>query len=122
VTVTYFRERAGSDRMAFAGVPVRVFAGRVEKVLQFMAEGQLEPSGVLLAPKSPFGSGRVIATIEVTDDLSAYSLPGGTTAVVAIYTGLGASWLSSGRYFSGCAHGRVFWCSSVDVREQKRPA
>jgi multidrug resistance efflux pump len=73
--------------VSFAGVPGRVFAGRVQKVLQFMAEGQLEPSGVLLTPKSPFGSGRVIATIEITDDLSAYTLPGGTTAEVAIYTG-----------------------------------
>jgi hypothetical protein len=56
------------------------------KVLQCMAEGQLEPSGSLLTPKAPFGSGRVVASIEVTDDLTGYALPGGATAEVAIYT------------------------------------
>jgi multidrug resistance efflux pump len=72
--------------ISFAGVPGRVFAGRVLKVLQFMAEGQLEPSGELVTPKAPFGSGRVIATIDITDDISAFALPGGATAEVAIYT------------------------------------
>jgi multidrug resistance efflux pump len=81
------RVREGDDaEISFAGVPGRVFAGRVRKVLQFMAEGQLEPSGELLTPKAPFGSGRVIATIEITDDISAFALPGGATAEVAIYT------------------------------------
>lgn len=72
--------------ISFAAVPGKVFSGRVLEVLQFIAEGQLEPSGELLSPKAPFGSGRVIATIEVTDDVSDYSLPGGATADVAIYT------------------------------------
>lgn len=72
--------------ISFAGVPGRVFQGRVSKVLQFMAEGQLEPSGSLLTPKAPFGSGRVIVALEILDDLSAYDLPGGATAEVAVYT------------------------------------
>ena len=72
--------------VSFAGIPGRVFQGKVEKVLQFMAEGQLEPSGSLLTPKAPFGGGRVIVSLDILDDVSAYDLPGGSTAEVAIYT------------------------------------
>lgn len=72
--------------ISFAGVPGRVFRAKVQTVLKFMAEGELEPSGTLLTPKAPFGSGRVIAVIEPIDDLSAFELPGGATAEVAIYT------------------------------------
>ncbi|NTZ89308.1 hypothetical protein [Agrobacterium tumefaciens] len=72
--------------LPFAGVPGRVFGAKVQTVLKFMAEGELEPSGTLLTPKAPFGSGRVIAVIEPIDDLSAFELPGGATAEVAIYT------------------------------------
>lgn len=72
--------------ISFAGVPGRVFGARVQTVLKFMAEGELEPSGTLLTPKAPFGSGRVIAVLEPIDDLSDFELPGGATAEVAIYT------------------------------------
>ena len=72
--------------ISFAGIPGRVFGARVQTVLKFMAEGELEPSGTLLTPKAPFGSGRVIAVLEPIDDLSDFELPGGATAEVAIYT------------------------------------
>lgn len=82
------RVKEGDEaEISFAGVPGRVFSAKVQTVLKFMAEGQLEPSGTLLTPKAPFGSGRVIAVLEPTDDLSAFELPGGATAEVAIYTG-----------------------------------
>lgn len=81
------RVKDGDDaEVSFSGVPGQVFKAKVQSVLKFMAEGQLEPSGTLLSPKMPFGSGRVIAAIEITDDLSQYQLPGGATAEVAIYT------------------------------------
>jgi multidrug resistance efflux pump len=81
------RVREGDQaELSFAGVPGRVFAARVQTVLKFMAEGELEPSGALLTPKAPFGSGRVIAVFEPIDDLSTFELPGGATAEVAIYT------------------------------------
>lgn len=82
------RVREGdAAEISFAGVPGRVFKARVQTVLKFMAEGELEPSGTLLTPKAPFGSGRVIALVEPVDDLAAFELPGGSTAEVAIYTG-----------------------------------
>ncbi len=82
------RVKEGDEaEISFAGVPGRVFSAKVQTVLKFMAEGELEPSGTLLTPKAPFGSGRVIAVLEPTDDLSAFELPGGATAEVAIYTG-----------------------------------
>lgn len=81
------RVKEGDEAEAsFAGVPGQVFRARVQKVAQFMAEGQLEPSGSLLTPKAPFGSGRVIVLLEMIDDMKGYSLPGGATAEVAIYT------------------------------------
>lgn len=81
------RVKEGDEaEISFAGVPGRVFSAKVQTVLKFMAEGELEPSGTLLTPKAPFGSGRVIAVLEPIDDLSAFALPGGATAEVAIYT------------------------------------
>ena len=40
----------------------------------------------VLDPESRAGAGRALAEIRVTDDLSAYHLPGGAVAQVAIYT------------------------------------
>lgn len=81
------RVAEGDDaEIAFAGVPGRVFRARVAKVVKFMAEGQLEPAGSLLSPTASYGPGRVVAILEPIDDLTAYELPGGVTAEVAIYT------------------------------------
>jgi len=63
----------------------RVFAARLRTV-EFMAEGQLEPSGSLLSPKGPFGSGRVIAVLDPVDDLLGFELPGSATAEVDSHT------------------------------------
>lgn len=72
--------------VSFAGIPGRVFEGKVSKVLPFMAEGQLEPTGTLQSGIASSGQGRVYVSIDVTDDLSAFQLPGGVAAEVAIYT------------------------------------
>ncbi|RWC30885.1 MAG: HlyD family secretion protein [Mesorhizobium sp.] len=72
--------------ISFAGVPGRIFRGKVDRVLQAMAQGQLEPSGKLLSPTETVAPGRFLAVIDITDDLSAFQLPGGSTAEVAVYT------------------------------------
>lgn len=72
--------------ISFSAIPGRVFAGRVKTVVGAMAAGQLEPSGVLIAPAEKPLPGRVITIIDITDDLSGYNLPGGSTAEVAVYT------------------------------------
>lgn len=73
---------------AFKAVPGRIFKGKVKAILDVMAQGQLQPSGVLLDPLAPerLTPGRALAVIETLDDLSAYRLPGGVTAEIALYT------------------------------------
>jgi hypothetical protein len=74
--------------VSFKAIPGRIFQGRVKAVLNVMAQGELQPTGALLDPSAPERRrpGLALATIEVLDDLSAYQLPGGVSAEVAIYT------------------------------------
>lgn len=72
--------------MSFAAIPGRVFQGKVDRILPAMAQGQLEPSGKLLSPSDNIPPGRFVVVIDVVDDLSAFQLPGGSTAEVAVYT------------------------------------
>ena len=77
----------GDDaEISFAAIPGRVFRGKVRTVLDAIPQGQLEPSGALLAPEQNFAPGEAIVLIDITDDLSHYRLPGGTTADVAVLT------------------------------------
>jgi multidrug resistance efflux pump len=81
------RVRPGDEaEVAFDAVPGRVFAGEVTGIIEAVAQGQLLPSGELIDPEQRRGAGRVIAGIDVTDDLSGYHLPGGSAAQVAVYT------------------------------------
>ena len=79
---------AGDEaEIAFPAIPGRVFKGRVSYVLPILGEGQLQASGKLLQFTMPQRPGRVPVVIEIEDDLSAYHLPIGSAATVAIYTG-----------------------------------
>lgn len=83
------RVRIGDEaEFAFRAVPGRIFKGRVKSILNVMAQGQLQPTGALVDPQAPERQtpGRALAVIESLDDLSAYQLPGGVTAEVAVYT------------------------------------
>jgi multidrug resistance efflux pump len=73
--------------IAFDAMPGQVFSGRVSQLVDVVSQGQLQPTGELLDPESRAGAGRALAEIRVTDDLSAYHLPGGAVAQVAVYTG-----------------------------------
>ncbi len=56
-------------------------------VIDAIAQGQLQASGNLLNPEDRSRTfGRAITRIDITDDLSAYQLPAGATAQVAVYT------------------------------------
>jgi multidrug resistance efflux pump len=80
------RVKAGDEaEVAFDAVPGRVFKGKVRIVLDAIAAGQLQPTGVLL-DVPPAGGGRALAIIDTEDDLTSYQLPGGSAAQVAIYT------------------------------------
>lgn len=82
------RVKGGDDaEVAFEGIPGRVFKARVRELIDAIAAGQVQPTGVLqdLGAPRPDG-GRALATIELEEDVSAYQLPAGAAAEVAIYT------------------------------------
>lgn len=82
------RVRVGDEaEIAFDAIPGQIFKGKIKAVVDAVVQGQLQPSGTLLDPeergKTP---GRALAIIDITDDLSKYQLPAGSTAQVATYT------------------------------------
>ncbi|WP_063692775.1 HlyD family secretion protein [Bradyrhizobium stylosanthis] len=73
--------------IAFDGVPGRIFRGKVARLVDSVAQGQLQPSGDLVLPEQRSQSpGKIVAIIQVLDDYSSYRLPPGSTAQVAVYT------------------------------------
>jgi multidrug resistance efflux pump len=72
--------------IAFAAVPGRVFKGKVREVLDAIATGQIQPTGILQDLGARTTEGRAIAVIDIEDDLSNYQIPLGAAAEVAIYT------------------------------------
>jgi multidrug resistance efflux pump len=81
------RVRPGDEaEVAFDGVPGRIFKAKVRQVLDAIATGQLQAGGALQdMGERPLG-GRAVAVIDLEEDASAYSLPGGSAAQVAVYT------------------------------------
>lgn len=81
------RVREGDEaEIAFDGVPGRIFKGRVRSVLDAIASGQLQAAGTLQDMGERTMGGRAVAIIDLDEDLSAYQLPGGSAAQVALYT------------------------------------
>jgi len=75
--------------ITFDAIPGRAFKGEVKKVLQAIAQGQVQPDGTLLnldAAIERAQQGRVPVQIEILDDLSDYQLPAGAKAEVAVYS------------------------------------
>ena len=81
------RVMAGDEaEVAFDAVPGRVFKAKVRQVVDAIAAGQLVTSAALVEPETRTTEGRAVAIIDVTDDMSEYNIPVGSTAQVAIYT------------------------------------
>ena len=70
----------------FTALPGKVFAATVRGVSEIMAQGQLLPDGKLVRLDGVSPAGRVMVGIDITDDLSAYQLPTGAKAYVAVYS------------------------------------
>jgi multidrug resistance efflux pump len=70
----------------FVAVPGRVFAASVVGVGEIMAQGQLLPDDNLVSLEGVSAPGRVLVRIHIEDDLSAYQLPTGVKAYVAVYS------------------------------------
>jgi multidrug resistance efflux pump len=76
-----------SVEVAFDAVPGRVFAGKLTTLAEAIAEGQLQTTGSLLNPSDRSKSaGRMMARIDLSDDVSSYHLPPGSVAQVAVYS------------------------------------
>jgi multidrug resistance efflux pump len=81
------RVKAGDDaEIAFDAVPGQIFKGKVRVVIDAIAQGQLQAGGVLIDPSQIKGDGRGLAVIDIHDDLSAYQIPMGSAAQVALLT------------------------------------
>lgn len=81
------RVKTGDEaEVAFDAVPGRVFKGKVRLVIDAIATGQLQPTGVLVDYGAVTSSGRALAVIDIEDKLDGYQIPLGAAAQVAIYT------------------------------------
>jgi len=81
------RVRAGDEaEIAFDALPGQILKGKVKYVLDAIATGQLQATGVLQDMGADVPGGRAVAIIDITDDISSYNLPGGSAAQVALYT------------------------------------
>ncbi|OBT09484.1 hypothetical protein A9264_14695 [Vibrio sp. UCD-FRSSP16_10] len=70
----------------FPSLPGKVFSGEIIKVIPAMAEGEMQASGRLLGTQALNASGRALVKLRITDDLSEYHLPLGTSVEVAVYS------------------------------------
>lgn len=81
------RVRPGDEaEVAFDAVPGRVFKGKVSRVLDAIAPGQLQAAGTLQDMGDRPSGGRAVAIIDLAEDVSAYNIPGGAVGQVAVYT------------------------------------
>jgi hypothetical protein len=93
-------------------------SGKVKYVLDAIATGQFQATGVLQDMGADVPGGRAVAIIDITDDTSSYNLPGGSAAQVALYT--------HAHHFAIirrilCAAGRIMcsWKATVEVEVAK---
>jgi multidrug resistance efflux pump len=81
------RVRAGDEaEVAFDAIPGKVFKAKVKTVLDAIATGQLQATGALQDMGIALPGGRAVAIIDIDEDTSAYNIPGGAAAQVAVYT------------------------------------
>jgi multidrug resistance efflux pump len=81
------RVRAGDEaEVACDAVPGKIFKGKVQRVLDAIATGQFQATGSLQDMGERLPGGRAVAVIDVDEDMSAYNIPGGAAAQVALYT------------------------------------
>lgn len=72
-------------KVTFKFLPGQVFSGKVESVLQAIATGQLQTSGLAVTPKS-IAAAPFVARIRLDDAEIAKALPAGSAGDAAIYT------------------------------------
>jgi multidrug resistance efflux pump len=78
--------RPGQDaEVTFKAMPGRIYAAKVESILQAVATGQVQTSGLAVAPKA-IQSVPFVVRIKLDDAEFARGLPAGATGEAAIFT------------------------------------
>ena len=72
--------------IAFKSLPGQIVAGKVDRVLEFTGEGQLDMTGVVPVAKTIESKGMLVVRIELDDQELAKKLPLGGAGTTAIYT------------------------------------
>ncbi len=81
------RLQAGFEaEFLFRALPGKVFRGEVVEVIPAIGEGHVQASGSLLNSSALKNNGRALVKLKITDDLSAYHLPMGSNAEIAVYS------------------------------------
>ena len=75
--------------IAFKSLPGRIATGKVDEVLEYTGEGQLEPSVELPVAKAVGSKGFLVVRITLDDEELAKELPLGGAGTTAIYTKAG---------------------------------
>lgn len=70
----------------FAGIPGRVFKGKVVQIIDALAEGQLSPSVSMVKVNPNMPEGLIPVVIELTDDMSDFYIPMGASSTIAVYS------------------------------------
>jgi multidrug resistance efflux pump len=79
--------KAGYEaEVIFTALPGKVFKASVVGMSDIMAQGQLLPDDRLVAIEGVTRPGRVLVQIAIEEDLTAYQLPAGVKAYVAVYS------------------------------------
>lgn len=84
-------ELGNEAEVAFDAIPGKVFKGKVTKIGEVIAQGELQARGNLYnfdstLPHGHIPQGSVPVIIEMDQDMSEYRLPGGSKSQVAIYS------------------------------------
>lgn len=81
------RLKPGSEaELAFPAIPGKVFKAEVVGILPAIGEHELQANGTLYTRKFIDNQAMPLVVLKLTEDMSEYQLPYGTTAEVAVYT------------------------------------
>lgn len=79
--------KVGNDaEIYFAGIPGRVFKGKVVQVIDALAEGQLSPSVSMVRVNANMPEGLIPVVIELSEDMSEFYIPMGASSTIAVYS------------------------------------
>ncbi|WP_028579905.1 HlyD family secretion protein [Desulfogranum japonicum] len=70
----------------FPGIPGRIFQAKVVRILDALAEGQLQPSGTMMSINPNLPQGLIPIVIKIEDDMSNFFVPMGASCTVAVYS------------------------------------